>query len=102
MKKVEKKEKKEEKKEKKKEEKKMEILNTLAMGYHTAKGVLRVMRPSRLRFKPTDFLVRLHVERIIGGGRTIEDVPNIGNLREVVQQEVNRILKEAEEKKGQE
>ena len=80
----------------------MEIMNTIAMGYHTAKGVLRVMRPSRLRFKPTDFLVRLHVERIIGGGRTIEDVPNIGNLREVVQQEVNRILKEAEEKKGQE
>lgn len=72
------------------------------MGYHTAKGVLRVMRPSRLRFKPTDYLVRLHVERIIGGGRTIEDVPNIGNLREVVQQEVDRILKEAEEKKGQE
>lgn len=60
------------------------------------------MRPSRLRFKPTDFLVRLHVERIIGGGRTIEDVPNIGNLREVVQQEVDRILREAEEKKGQE
>lgn len=60
------------------------------------------MRPSRLRFKPTDFLVRLHVERIIGGGRTIEDVPNIGNLREVVQQEVTRILKEAEKKKGQE
>ena len=74
----------------------MEILNTIA------KGVLRVMRLSRLRFKPTDFLVRLHVKRIIGGGRTIEDVPNIGNLREVVQQEVNRILKEAEEKKGQE
>lgn len=60
------------------------------------------MRPSRLRFKPTDYLVRLHVERIIGGGRTIEDVPNIGNLREVVQQEVDRILKEAEKKKGQE
>ena len=72
------------------------------MGYHTAKGVLKVMRPSRLRFKPTDFLVRLHVERIIGGGRTIENIPKIGNLREVVQQEVNRILKEAEEKKGQE
>lgn len=72
------------------------------MGYHTAKGILRVMRPSRLRFKKDDYLVRLHVERIIGGGRTIEDVPNIGNLREVVQQEVNRILKEAEEKKGQE
>lgn len=72
------------------------------MGYHTAKGILRVMKPSRLRFKPTDYLVRLHVERIIGGGRTIEDVPNIGNLREVVQQEVDRILKEAEEKKRQE
>lgn len=76
------------------------------MGYHTAKGVLRVMRPSRLRFKPTDFLVKLHVERIIGNKLTVDDipriVPNIGNLREVVQQEVNRILKEAEEKKGQE
>ena len=72
------------------------------MGYHTAKGVLRVMRPSRLRFKKDDYLVRIHVERIIGGGRTIENIPKIGNLREVVQQEVNRILKEAEEKKGQE
>jgi len=64
------------------------------------------MRPSRLRFKPTDFLVKLHVERIIGNKLTVDDipriVPNIGNLREVVQQEVNRILKEAEEKKGQE
>lgn len=72
------------------------------MGYHTAKGILRVMRPSRLRFKKDDYLVRIHVERIIGGGRTIENIPKIGNLREVVQQEVNRILKEAEEKKGQE
>ena len=76
------------------------------MGYHTAKGVLKVMRPSRLRFKPTDFLVKLHVERIIGNKLTVDDipriVPNIGNLREVVKQEVNRILKEAEEKKGQE
>lgn len=64
------------------------------------------MRPSRLRFKPTDFLVKLYVERIIGNKLTVDDipriVPNIGNLREVVQQEVNRILKEAEEKKGQE
>ena len=64
------------------------------------------MRPSRLRFKPTDFLVKLYVERIIGNKLTVDDipriVPNIGNLREVVQQEVDRILKEAEEKKGQE
>ena len=84
----------------------MEILNTIAMGYHTAKGVLKVMRPSRLRFKPTDFLVKLHVERIIGNKLTVDDipriVPNIGNLREVVKQEVDKILKEAEEKKGQE
>ena len=64
------------------------------------------MRPSRLRFKPTDFLVKLYVERIIGNKLTVDDipriVPNIGNLREVVQQEVDKILKEAEEKKGQE
>ena len=64
------------------------------------------MRPSRLRFKPTNFLVKLHVERIIGNKLTVDDipriVPNIGNLREVVKQEVDKILKEAEEKKGQE
>lgn len=53
------------------------------------------MRPSRLRFKPTDFLVKLYVERIIGNKLTVDDipriVPNIGNLREVVQQEVDKI-----------
>ena len=80
----------------------MNIVETLKV----TKGVLKVIRPSRLRFKPTDFLVKLHVERIIGNKLTVDDipriVPNIGNLREVVKQEVDKILKEAEEKKGQE
>lgn len=76
------------------------------MGYHTTKGVLKVMRPSRLRFKPTDFLVKLHVERIIGNKKSVEDiktmVPNIGNLQEVVEQEVIKIKKEAEERREKE
>ena len=63
------------------------------------------MRPSRLRFKPTDFLVKLHVERIIGNKKSVEDiktmVPNIGNLQEVVEQEVIKIKKEAEEREKQ-
>ena len=55
------------------------------------------MRPSRLRFKKDDYLVQLYVREIITKA-TINDVPNIGNLRVVVQGEVDRIEKEYEER----
>lgn len=62
------------------------------------KGVLKVMRPSRLRYKKDDYLVQLFVRQIITKDKTIEDVPHIGNLRTVVQGEVDRIEKEYKER----
>lgn len=56
------------------------------------------MRPSRLRFKKDDYLVQLYVRQIITKAKTLNDVPNIGNLRVVVQGEVDRIEKEYEER----
>lgn len=56
------------------------------------------MRPSRLRFKKDDYLVQLFVRQIITKDKTIEDVLHIGNLRAVVQGEVDRIEKEYEER----
>lgn len=57
------------------------------------------MRPSRLRFKKDDYLVQLFVRQIITKDKTIEDVLHIGNLRAVVQGEVDRIEKEYEERR---
>lgn len=66
--------------------------------FKVAKGVLKVIRPSRLRFKKNDYLTQLYVRQIITKVKTINDVPNIGNLRVVVQEEVDRIEKEYEER----
>lgn len=57
------------------------------------------MRLSRLRFKKDDYLVQLFVRQIITKDKTIEDVLHIGNLRAVVQGEVDRIEKEYEERR---
>lgn len=48
-------------------------------------------------FKPTDFLVGAHMRLIVTGRETLEQVPNFGNLREVVKAEVDRINREWEE-----
>lgn len=72
----------------------MNILETLKV----TKGVLKVIRPSRLRFKKNDYLTQLYVRQIITKAKTINDVPNLGNLREVVQSEVDRIEKDYEER----
>lgn len=49
-------------------------------------------------YKTNDFLVEMYVGLLVTGRRTLEEVPNYGNLRAVVQGEVDRINKEAEEK----
>lgn len=72
----------------------MNIMETLKV----TKGVLKVIRPSRLRFKKGDYLVQLYVRQLITKVKTINEVPNLGNLREVVQSEVDRIEKEYEER----
>ena len=49
-------------------------------------------------YKTDDFLVEMYVGLVVTGRRTLEQVPNCGNLRTVVQSEVDRINREAEER----
>jgi hypothetical protein len=49
-------------------------------------------------YKTNDFLVEMYVGLLVTGKKTIEQVPNYGNLRVVVQSEVDRINREWEEK----
>ena len=56
------------------------------------------MKPSRLRFKKEDQFVRMYVRQLLRKAKTLEDVPHIGNLIDVVRTEVERIEREYEEK----
>ena len=56
------------------------------------------MKPSRLRFKKEDQFVKMYVRQLLRKAKTLEDVPHIGNLRDVVKAEVERIEREHEEK----
>ena len=83
----------------------MKLMNNLhnlhdkaIMMYYTAKGVLKVMKPSRLRFKKEDQFVKMYVRQLLRKAKTLEDVPHIGNLIDVVRAEVERIEREYEEK----
>lgn len=49
-------------------------------------------------YKTNDFLVEMYVGLLVTGKKTIEQVPNYGNLRTVVQGEVDRIIHEWQEK----
>lgn len=49
-------------------------------------------------YKADDFLVEMYVGLVVTHKKTIEQVPNYGNLRLVVQTEVDRINREWEEK----
>lgn len=56
------------------------------------------MKPSRLRFKKEDQFVKMYVRQLLRKAKTLEDVPHIGNLIDVVKAEVERIEREHEEK----
>ena len=56
------------------------------------------MKPSRLRFKKEDQFVKMYVRQLLRKAKTLEDVPDIGNLKDVVKAEVERIEREHEEK----
>ncbi len=56
------------------------------------------MKPSRLRFKKEDQFVKMYVRQLLRKVKTLEDVPHIGNLKDVVKAEVERIEREYEEK----
>ena len=56
------------------------------------------MKPSRLRFKKEDQFVKMYVRQLLRKAKTLEDVPEIGNLKDVVKAEVERIEREYEER----
>ena len=49
------------------------------------------------KFKPKDYLVQVYMRLVVTGSSTLKDVPNFGNLREMVKGEVDRINREWEE-----
>ena len=54
--------------------------------YHTLKGVVKVRINFKNKvYKTDDFLVEMYVGLLVTGKKTIEQVPNYGNLRAVVQ-----------------
>ena len=56
------------------------------------------MKPSRLRFRKEDQFVKMYVRQLLRKAKTLEDVPHIGNLKDIVKAEVERIEREYEEK----
>ena len=77
----------------------MNITEKAITMYHTLKGVVKVRINLKNKvYKTDDFLVEMYVGLVVTGRRTLEQVPNYGNLRTVVQSEVDRINREAEER----
>nr|DAE91664.1 MAG TPA: hypothetical protein [Caudoviricetes sp.] len=77
----------------------MNITEKVITMYHTLKGVVKVRINFKNKvYKTNDFLVEMYVGLLVTGKKTIEQVPNYGNLRVVVQSEVDRINREWEEK----
>ena len=63
----------------------MTITEKIATIYHTARGIIKMkFSVKRAKFKQDDYLVQTHMRMIITEVETLEQVPNFGNLREMV------------------
>ena len=63
----------------------MTITEKIATLYHTARGVIKMKFSfKRAKFKQDDYLVQTHMRMVITEVETLEQVPNFGNLREMV------------------
>ena len=63
----------------------MTITEKVATLYHTARGLIKMkFSVKRAKFKQNDYLVQTHMRMVITEIETIEQVPNFGNLREMV------------------
>ena len=63
----------------------MTITEKVATIYHTARGIIKMKFSfKRAKFKQDDYLVQTHMRMIITEVETLEQVPNFGNLREMV------------------
>lgn len=76
----------------------MTITEKIATIYHTARGIIKMkFSLKRAKFKQDDYLVQTHMRMIITEVETLEQVPNFGNLREMVKLAVEEFKrKEAE------
>lgn len=76
----------------------MTITEKIATLYHTARGLIKMKFSfKRAKFKQDDYLVQTHMRMVITEVETLEQVPNFGNLREMVRLEVEKFKqKEAE------
>ena len=76
----------------------MTITEKIATIYHTARGIIKMkFSVKHMKFKPNDYLVQTHKRLVITEAETLEQVPNFGNLREIVRLEVEKFKqKEAE------
>ncbi len=76
----------------------MKITEKIATIYHTARGIIKMrFRVKHAKFKQNDYLVQTHMRMVITEVETLEQVPNFGNLREMVKLAVDEFKqKEAE------
>ena len=76
----------------------MTITEKIATIYHTARGIIKMkFSVKRAKFKQNDYLVQTHMRMVITEVETLEQVPNFGNLREMVRFAVEEFKrKEAE------
>lgn len=76
----------------------MTITEKVATLYHTARGLIKMkFSVKRAKFKQNDYLVQTHMRMVITEVETLEQVPNFGNLREMVRLAVEEFKrKEAE------
>ena len=76
----------------------MTITEKIARIYHTARGIIKMkFSVKHAKFKQNDYLVQTHMRMVITEIETLEQVPNFGNLREMVRLAVEEFKrKEAE------
>lgn len=76
----------------------MTITEKIATLYHTTRGLIKMKFSfKRAKFKQDDYLVQTHMRMVITEAETLEQVPNFGNLREMVKLAVEEFKrKEAE------
>lgn len=76
----------------------MRITEKIATIYHTARGIIKMkFSVKHAKFKQNGYLVQTHMRMVITEVETLEQVPNFGNLREMVRLAVEEFKrKEAE------
>nr|DAX68287.1 MAG TPA: hypothetical protein [Caudoviricetes sp.] len=63
----------------------MTITEKIATLYQTARGIIKMkFSVKHMKFKENDYLVQTHKRLVITEAETLEQVPNFGNLREMV------------------